>query len=85
LDVRGSPVAPDANHQLLLRAGPTRSQTAGLGEGLSFDFGGLAGTALAHEDELLALTAFVQDEPPSDGAGPSATARVARPSRRRRS
>lgn len=44
----------------------------------SFQFGGLAGTALAHKSELLALTAFGTDNRPARAGG------VRRPSQRRR-
>jgi hypothetical protein len=44
--------------QLLLDARPKAGRTIGLGEGLRFEFGGLAGTGLAVEGELVTLTAF---------------------------
>ena len=63
--------------ELLLRAPLTVGRTVGMGEGLTFDFGGLAGSGLACEGELIALTAFAGDEhPPVAG-------RVRRPSHRR--
>ena len=48
--------------ELLLRAPCTPTRTVGLGEGVRFDFGGLAGTGLTCDGELVALTAFL-DEP----------------------
>jgi hypothetical protein len=67
---------------LLLSAPVAPTPAVGLGEGLRFDFGGLAGTALAHERELVTATAFTK---PTDGdhPGPVAAGRVRRPSRRR--
>jgi hypothetical protein len=65
---------------LLLGAPCTPGRTVGLGEGLRFDFGGLAGTGLTCEGELVALTAFA-DEPGADQ--PAVAGRVLRPSRRR--
>ncbi|HEY7621893.1 MAG TPA: DUF6569 family protein, partial [Solirubrobacteraceae bacterium] len=44
--------------QLLLDARAKAGRTIGLGEGLRFEFGGLAGTGLAVEGELVTLTAF---------------------------
>lgn len=69
----------------LLFAAPCTSEPAvGLGEGLRFAFGGLAGTGLVHEDELVTLTAFA-DEPSDDEpqGGSVVAGRVRRPSRRR--
>lgn len=62
-----------------------RNGAIGLGEELRFDANGLAGTALVHDDELVQLTAF----PDEDGHdAPQRTVRggrVRRPSRRGRS
>jgi hypothetical protein len=66
--------------ELLLAAPCTPGPAVGLGEGLRFAFGGLAGTALICERELVTLTAFA-DESPSDG--PVRAGHVRRPSRRR--
>jgi hypothetical protein len=69
----------------LLRGCPCkRGRAVGLGEGLRFAFGGLAGTGLDHEGELVTLTAFA-DEPEDDGlrGGPAIAGRIRRPSRRR--
>jgi hypothetical protein len=66
--------------ELLLRAPCTPGRTVGLGEGLRFAFGGLAGTGLTFEDELVALTAFA-DEPREHE--PAVAGRIRRPSRRR--
>jgi len=66
--------------ELLLGAPCTPGRAVGLGEGLRFAFGGLAGTGLVCEGELVTLTAFA-DEPGQD-ARPVA-GRVGRPSRRR--
>jgi hypothetical protein len=65
---------------LLLGAPCTLGRAVGLGEGSRFAFGGLTGTGLLCEDELVTLTAFT-DEPGHDG--PAAAGRVRRPSRRR--
>jgi hypothetical protein len=66
--------------ELLLAAPCTPGRAVGLGEGLRFAFGGLAGTGLICEGELVTLTAFA-DEPRSDG--PARAGHVRRPSRRR--
>lgn len=63
---------------LLLGALPSRVPASGLGDHLSFQFGRLAGTALAHENELVTLTAFGEDDRPTRAGG------VRRPSQRRR-
>ena len=70
--------------ELLLGAPCTPGPAVGLGEGLRFAFGGLAGTGLVHEGELVTLTAFA-DEPGDDErqGGPAVAGRVRRPSRRR--
>jgi hypothetical protein len=66
--------------ELLFATPCTLGPAVGLGEGLRFAFGGLAGTGLVHEGELVTVTAFA-DEP--DHRGPAVAARVHRPSRRR--
>jgi hypothetical protein len=66
--------------ELLLAAPCTPGRAVGLGEGLRFAFGGLAGTGLICEGELVTLTAFA-DAPQSDGS--ARAGRVRRPSRRR--
>jgi hypothetical protein len=43
---------------LLAQAPRERSATAGLGESVRFEFGGLAGTGLVHAGETVTLTAF---------------------------
>jgi hypothetical protein len=65
---------------LLMAAPYTAGPAVGLGEGLRFEFGGLAGAGLVCEDELVTLTAFVDN--PSQG-GSATAGRVRRPSRRR--
>jgi hypothetical protein len=59
LDTR-TPSLEDAREFLaLLLEAPTRAAAAvGLGEALHFGFGGLGGTALASDGELVTLTAF---------------------------
>jgi len=66
--------------ELLLAAPCTPGRAVGLGEGLQFAFGGLAGAGLICEGELVTLTAFA-DEPGQDGA--AVAGRVRRPSRHR--
>ena len=66
---------------LLLAAPCTTGPAVGLGEGLRFGFGGLAGSGLICDGELVTLTAFA-DEPGLEG--PAVAGRVRRPSRRRR-
>ena len=70
--------------ELLLGSPCARGPAVGLGEGLRFAFGGLAGTGLVHEGELVTLTAFA-DQPGDVGpqAGPTVAGRIRRPSRRR--
>ena len=58
---------------------------AGLGTELRFADHGVCGTALAHEGELIALTAFPQDVERSERERAVPTTRVRRPSRRRNS
>jgi hypothetical protein len=65
---------------LLLGAPCTPGPAVGLGDGLRFAFGGLAGTGLLCDGEFVTLTAFA-DEPGPDG--PAVAGRVRRPSRRR--
>jgi len=60
-----APLAPRLNDArdflaLMLSARPPRVPARGLGEHLSFGFGALAGTGLAHQGEVVALTAFAQ-------------------------
>lgn len=66
---------------LLLRAPLQVQPSIGMGESVSFDFGGLAGTGLAVGEEMVTLTAFAG----GSGGAPDgqATGRIARPSRRR--
>jgi len=66
--------------ELLLGTPCTSAPAVGLGEGVSFAFGGLAGTGLMCEGELVALTAFANEPGESSGA---VAGRVGRPSRRR--
>ena len=87
LDVLEAATAPppsidDAREfvDLLLGAPCTPGPAVGLGEGLRFAFGGLAGTGLICDGELVTLTAFA-DGPPSDT--PARAGHVRRPSRRR--
>jgi hypothetical protein len=87
LEALAAPTAPppsidDARDfiELLLSAPCTLGPAVGLGEGLRFAFGGLAGTGLVCEGELVTLTAFA-DEPGQDGR--AGAGRVRRPSRRR--
>ena len=75
LDALEAPTAPppsidDARDfvDLLLGAPCTPGPAVGLGEGLRFAFGGLAGTGLICEGELVTLTAFA-DEPGQRGPG----------------
>lgn len=67
--------------ELLLAAPYTSGPAVGLGEGLRFAFGGLAGAGLVCEGELVTLTAFA-DDPSTDG--PATAGRIRQPSRRRR-
>ena len=66
--------------ELLLAAPCTSAPAVGLGEGLRFAFGGLAGAGLVCDGELVTLTAFADDPSPD---GPATAGRVRRPSRRR--
>ncbi len=66
--------------ELLLRAPSTPARTVGEGDGLRFDFGGLAGSGLAYEGELVALTAFVAQP---DARDVPRAGRARRPSQRR--
>jgi len=66
--------------ELLLGAPCTPGPAVGMGEGLRFAFGGLAGTGLVCDGELVTLTAFA-DEPGHDD--PARAGHVRRPSRRR--
>jgi hypothetical protein len=66
--------------ELLLAAPCTLGPAVGLGEGLQFAFGGLSGTGLICDGELVTVTAFA-DEPGPHGS--ATTGRIRRPSRRR--
>ena len=66
--------------ELLLRAPSTPARTVGEGDGLRFDFGGLAGSGLAYEGELVALTAFAAQP---DARDVPRAGRARRPSQRR--
>ena len=66
--------------ELLLGVPCTSGPALGLGEDLRFAFGGLSGTGLVCDGELVTLTAFA-DEPSL--SGPVTAGRVRRPSRRR--
>jgi ARG/rhodanese/phosphatase superfamily protein len=66
---------------LLLGAATTPTPAVGLGNGLQFEFGDLAGTGLAVDSELVTLTAFAQDGQQPNRA--ASAGRVRRPSRRR--
>jgi hypothetical protein len=66
--------------ELLLGVPCTLGPAVGLSEGVRFAFGGLAGTGLICEGELVTLSAFA-DEPGE--LGPAVAGRVHRPSRRR--
>jgi hypothetical protein len=66
--------------KLLLGARCTPGRAVGLGEGLRFAFGGLAGTGLICEGELVTLTGFADDPAQRD---PAVAGRVDGPSRRR--
>ena len=66
--------------ELLVAAPYTSGPAVGLGEGLQFGFGRLAGAGLVCGGELVTLTAFGED-PSSSGA--ATAGRVRRPSRRR--
>jgi hypothetical protein len=70
--------------ELLLGTPCTLGPAVGLGEGLRFGFGGLAGTGLVHDGELVTLTAFT-DEPGHEErpGGPVVAGRIRRPSGRR--
>ena len=78
----GPPSLDDAREfvELLLRVPLRRVPAVGIGEGVGFSFGGLGGTGLVYDHEIVTLTAFV-DEPAESGALRSA-GRVSRPSRR---
>jgi hypothetical protein len=68
--------------ELLLGAPCSLVPAVGLGDGLRFAFGGLAGSGLVHDGELVTLTAFA-DESGNDHGGPVVAGGVRRPSRRR--
>ena len=77
-----SPSIDDAREfvDLLLATPCTAGPAVGLGEGLRFAFGGLSGTSLICQDELVTLTAFA-DQPGSHR--PATAGRIHRPSCRR--
>jgi hypothetical protein len=86
-DFPPAPAVEDARGfaSLVEGAHPLRHPSIGRGEDLRFAEDGVAGSGLADEDELVALSAFPGDG--SDPAGPSLSSRrrrVARPSTRRR-
>jgi hypothetical protein len=64
---------------LLLRAPCASGRAVGQGDAVRFDFGGLAGSGLICDDELVTLTAFA-DEPGREG---SVAGHIRRPSSRR--
>ena len=66
---------------LLLGGQAVRNPNVGLGDSLRFAFGGLAGTGLAVDGELVTLTAFAHDGDDAAASGPRA-GRIRRPSRR---
>jgi hypothetical protein len=66
---------------LLLGGQAVRNHNVGLGDTLRFAFGGLAGTGVAVDDELVTLTAFAHDDRGAGEGGPQA-GRIRRPSRR---
>jgi hypothetical protein len=69
---------------LLLEAPCTVAPAVGLGESLPFAFGGLAGTGLVCEGELVTLTAFADESGEGESwHRPLVSGRVRRPSRRR--
>jgi hypothetical protein len=76
------PATADARDfiELLMTAPCGTGPAVGLGEGLQFSFGGLSGTGLLCDSELVTLTAFA-DEPGSNS--PATAGRIRRPSRRR--
>jgi hypothetical protein len=87
LDAIGAPDAsPPATEdardfiELLITAPCETGPAVGLGEALQFSFGGLSGTGLICDGELVTLTAFA-DEPGSNS--PATAGRIGRPSRRR--
>jgi len=67
--------------ELLLAAPYEPGRAVGRGEGVRFSFGGLAGTGLICDGELVTLTAFA-DDPQHDGR--PVAGRIQRPSRRGR-
>jgi hypothetical protein len=60
-----------------------RNRGVGLGQELRFAAGGVAGTALVKDGELVQLTAFPGDDSGPDGERPARGGRIRRPSRRR--
>lgn len=82
-----SPAAPSLQDArdfvaLMLRATPARVPARGLGENLSFAFGALAGTGLAHVGEAAAITAFATSGHGAGQGRQQAAAGVARSSER---
>jgi hypothetical protein len=67
--------------RLLVRTPLRERPTPGLGEGRQFIFGGLAGSCLLVDDEIVTLTAFAGDLSPG---GQAVAGHIRRPSRRRR-
>lgn len=85
---KSAPVQPSLDDArdfvaLMLAASPARTPARGLGENLSFSFSVLAGTGLAHESEVVTMTAFAADGNRSDARQPGPAGYVARPSQRR--
>ena len=66
---------------LLLGGRAVRNHSVGLGDTLRSAFGGLAGTGVAVDDELVTLTAFAHDDQGAAASGVQA-GRIRRPSRR---
>jgi hypothetical protein len=88
LDALEAPAAPPPSIEdaadfveLLVGAPFDTGQTAGLGEGFRFAFGGVAGTGLLCEGELVTLTAFADEPGPRS---PAVADCEQRSSRRRR-
>lgn len=87
LDALGAaegPVDPATAHAFLasaLHAPRAGLPTTGMGEAVRLVSPDVVGSGLEHEAELIALSAFLSDEPPTTYGPP---APVARPSRRRR-
>jgi len=70
--------------ELLFAAPCTSGPAVGLGECLQFAFGGLGGTGLVHEGEVVTLTAFADETGNDEGqSGRPEAGLIRRPSRRR--